>query len=68
MKSTVLWFIICLQGPLSYKPHLKYSDKRLAARAAGFPVASDSCKRLAVSAVEFPMLLTNLEAKLDGYS
>jgi hypothetical protein len=45
---------------------LEYSDKRLAARAAGFPVAHDSNKRLAVSAVEFPMILANLEAKLDA--
>jgi hypothetical protein len=45
---------------------LEYSDKRLAARAAGFPVAYDSGKRLAVSAVEFPMVLANLEAKLDA--
>jgi hypothetical protein len=45
---------------------LEYSDKRLAARAAGFPVAYDSSKRLAVSAVEFPVVLANLEAKLDA--
>jgi hypothetical protein len=38
----------------------------LAARAAGFPVAYDSGKRLAVSAVEFPVVLANLEAKLDA--
>ena len=35
-------------------------------RAAGFPVAYDSSKRLAVSAVEFPAVLANLEAKLDA--
>ena len=54
------------KDPLSGKPHLEYSDKRLAARAADFPVAHDSGKRLAVSAVEFPMILANLEAKLDA--
>ena len=54
------------KDPLSGRPHLEYSDKRLAARAAGFPVAYDSGKRLAVSAVEFPMVLANLEAKLDA--
>ena len=42
------------------------SDKHLAARAAGYPVAYDSGKRLAVSAVEFPLVLANLEAKLDA--
>jgi hypothetical protein len=45
---------------------LEYSDKGLASRAAGFPVAYDSGKRLAVSAVEFPVVLANLEAKLDA--
>jgi hypothetical protein len=45
---------------------LEYSDKRFAARAADFPVAYESGKRLAVSAVEFPMVLANLEAKLDA--
>jgi len=45
---------------------LEYSDKRLAARAAGFPVAYDVGKRLAVSAVEFSVVLANLEAKLDA--
>ena len=54
------------KDPLSGRPHLEYSDKRLAARAAGFPVAYDSGKRLAVSAVEFPVVLANLEAKLDA--
>jgi hypothetical protein len=54
------------QDPLSGKPHLEYSDKRLAARAADFPVAHDSGKRLAVSAVEFPLVLANLEAKIDA--
>jgi hypothetical protein len=54
------------KDPLSGRPHLEYSDKRLAARAAEFPVAHDSSKRLAVSAVEFPMVLANLEAKLDA--
>lgn len=54
------------KDPLSGRPHLEYSDKRLAARAAEFPVAHDSNKRLAVSAVEFPMILANLEAKLDA--
>ena len=54
------------KDPLSGRPHLEYSDKRLAAHAAGFPVAYDSGKRLAVSAVEFPMVLANLEAKLDA--
>ena len=33
--------------------------------AAGFPIAYDSGKRLAVSAVEFPVVLANLEAELD---
>ena len=54
------------KDPLSGRPHLEYSDKRLASRAAGFPVAHDSGKRLAVSAVEFPVVLANLEAKLDA--
>ena len=54
------------KDPLSGRPHLEYSDKRLAARAAEFPVAHDSSKRLAVSAVEFPLVLANLEAKLDA--
>lgn len=36
----------------------------LSTQAAGFPVAYDSAKRLAVSAVEFPVVLANLEAKL----
>ncbi len=54
------------KDPLSGRPHLEYSDKRLAARAAGFPVAYDSSKQLAVSAVEFPGVLANLEAKLDA--
>ena len=54
------------KDPLSGRPHLEYSDKRLAARAAGFPIAHDSGKRLAVSAVEFPVVLANLEAKLDA--
>jgi hypothetical protein len=54
------------KDPLSGRPHLEYSDKHLAARAAGFPIAHDSGKRLAVSAVEFPMVLANLEAKLDA--
>jgi hypothetical protein len=54
------------KDPLSGRPHLEYSDKRLAARAAEFPVAHDSSKLLAVSAVEFPMVLANLEAKLDA--
>ena len=45
---------------------MEYSDKRLASRAAGFPVAYDSSKRLAVSAIEFPVVLANLEAKLDA--
>jgi hypothetical protein len=54
------------QDVLSGKPHLEYSDKRLAARAAEFPVAHASGKRLAVSAVEFPLVLANLEAKLDA--
>ena len=53
------------KDPLSGRPHLEYSDKRLATRAAGFPIAHDSGKRLAVSAVEFPVVLANLEAKLD---
>ncbi|MDT8782509.1 MAG: hypothetical protein IAX22_07710 [Candidatus Bathyarchaeota archaeon] len=54
------------KDPLSGRPHLEYSDKRLASRAAEFPVAHDSNKRLAVSAVEFPVVLANLEAKLDA--
>ena len=54
------------QDPLSGRPHLEYSDKGLAARAEGFPVAYDGGKRLAVSAVEFPFVLANLEAKLDA--
>jgi hypothetical protein len=54
------------KDPLSGRPHLEYSDKRLAARAAEFPVAYDSRKRLAVSAVEFFVVLANLEAKLDA--
>ena len=54
------------KDPLSGRPHLEYSDKRLAARAAVYPVAYDSGKRLAVSAVEFPVVLANLEAKLDA--
>jgi hypothetical protein len=54
------------KDPLSGRPHLEYSDKRLAARAASFPFAYDSGKRLAVSAVEFPVVLANLEAKLDA--
>ncbi len=54
------------KDPLSGRPHLEYSNKRLAARAAGFPVAHDSNKRLAISAVEFPIVLANLEAKLDS--
>ena len=54
------------KDPLSGRPHLEYSDKRFAARAADFPVAYESGKRLAVSAVEFPMVLANLEAKLDA--
>ena len=54
------------QDPLSGKPHLEYSNKRFAARAADFPYAYDQNKRLAVSAVEFPLVLSNLEAKLDA--
>ncbi len=54
------------QDPLSRKPHLEYSNKHLAALAAGFPVAHDSGKKLAVSAVEFPLVLANLEFKIDG--
>jgi hypothetical protein len=54
------------QDVLSGKPHLEYSDKKLAAKAAEFPVAHDSGKRLAVSAVEFPLVLANLEAKIDA--
>src|SRR5450759_3093362 len=54
------------KDPLSGRSHLEYSDKRLAARAAGFPVAYDVGKRLAVSAVEFSVVLANLEAKLDA--
>jgi hypothetical protein len=54
------------KDPLSGKPHLEYSDKRLAARAGDFPIAHNSGKRLAVLAVEFPVVLANLEAKLDA--
>jgi hypothetical protein len=54
------------KDPLSGKSHLEYSDKRLAARAADYPVSYDSGKQLAVSAVEFPVVLANLEAKLDA--
>jgi hypothetical protein len=54
------------QDPLSGRPHLEYSDKKLAAKAAEFPIAYGLDKRLAVSAVEFPMVLANLEAKLDA--
>jgi hypothetical protein len=54
------------QDPLSGKPHLEYSDKRLASKAAEFPVAHEFGKRLAISAVEFPLVLANLEAKLDA--
>jgi hypothetical protein len=54
------------QDPLSGKPHLEYSNKHFAARAADFPIAYDQNKRLAVSAVEFPLILSNLEAKLDA--
>ena len=41
------------QDPLSSRPHLEYSARCLATMAADFPVAHDSSKRLAVSAVEF---------------
>jgi hypothetical protein len=51
---------------LSGSPHLEYDDKRLAERAAGVPVVYDSSKRLARSAVEFPLVLENMEAKLDA--
>ena len=47
-------------------PHLEYSNKRFVARAADFPVAYDQNKRLAVSAVEFPLVLANLEVKPDA--
>ncbi len=51
---------------LSGRPHLEYSDKRLADLAAKFPVAYDGDKRLAASAVVFPLTLENLAAKIDG--
>ena len=38
----------------------------VASEAVRYPVAYDSGKRLAVSAVEFPVVLANLEAKLDA--
>ena len=54
------------KDPLSGRPHLEYNTKRLAAKAAQFPVAYDGMKRLATSAVGFPLILENLEAKIDG--
>jgi hypothetical protein len=52
--------------PLHKEPHLEYRDKRLAAVAAAFPVASDPGKRLSVAAVEFPLVLAGLEQQVAG--
>ncbi len=53
------------QDVLSGRPHLEYADKRHAAIAAGFPVAYDVGKNLGRAAVDFPLTLESLEAKLD---
>ena len=55
--------VYCGKKPL---PHLEYNSKRFVARAADFPIAYDQNKRLAASAVEFPLVLANLEAKPDA--
>lgn len=52
------------RDPLHNVPHLEYSDRRLAAVAAAFPVASDPEKRLSVAAVEFPLVLAGLERQV----
>lgn len=55
------------RDPLHKEPHLEYSDKHLASVAAAFPVASDPQKRLATAAVEFPLVLANLERQVTAW-
>lgn len=54
-----------VRNPLSRVPHLEYNDKRHAAVAAAFPVASDPLKRRTMAAVNFPVVLENIESKID---
>jgi hypothetical protein len=53
-----------VRDPLSNEPHVEYSNKRHAAIAAAFPVASDPAKRLATAASAFPLTLESIDAKL----
>jgi hypothetical protein len=52
---------------LSKVPHVEFERKAHAAVAASWPpVASDPAKRLATAAVNFPVVLENIESKIDG--
>lgn len=56
-----------IRDPLSNEPHVEFNSKRHAAIAAAWPsVASDPAKRRATAAVNFPLTLENIEAKVDG--